>query len=163
MYEMYRLQKGMVWLAEKGTEKYRFEEKNTTKVREMEGNGTAGYSYVERNTPLGWDSINSGTPVQSAVKRNALGSWEREGNGTAMYRYLHRKEWSGWLGDGKEAVLQCTALWKGMVQEVGRGKGMGQEEDRSSKWLVQVYICYISGLLTPQLSVYPPPPPHRKH
>ncbi len=63
MYEMYRLQKGMVWLAEKGTEKYRFEEKNTTKVREMEGNGTAGYSYVERNTPLGWDSINSGTPV----------------------------------------------------------------------------------------------------
>ncbi len=45
-----------------------------------------------------------------------------------------------------------------MVWEAGRGKEMGQEEDRSSKWLVQVYICYISGLLTPQLSVCPPPP-----
>jgi hypothetical protein len=50
MYEMYRLQKGREWLAEKGTEKYRFEEKNTRKVRETEGNGTAGYSNVEWNS-----------------------------------------------------------------------------------------------------------------
>jgi hypothetical protein len=59
MYEMYRLQKGMVWRAEKGTEKYRFEEKNTLDGWEGEGNGTVVYVMWKGIVR----KIDNGTPV----------------------------------------------------------------------------------------------------
>ncbi len=126
MYEMYRLQKGMVWRAGKRTETYRFEAKYIFEGRrEVEGNGTAGNSYVERKSPQ------AGTA--QLMERQV---W-RAGRGKEMERpctQLCRKEWSE--SAGKEKKWNGSVQWKGMVRRAGRGKEMKQEW-KGDAWMAE--------------------------